>query len=122
MEMENNSIIIYKHDMFDFLERINRLDKLIPKNIMDEISLNKYRISGRIGHAIDILENRGAQIIKTLHLGELQFDNISFNIISSGWARCGKCRSHEIMCKDIPPDKVTWSCKHCDWNTTHIKR
>jgi len=80
-----SEVRVYKHEVFEFLNSIGRLDAIIPEEEMNEIHKYNYQISGNIGQSISIL--KGATIIKTLRLEDLMFDNLSFSIVPNGCVR-----------------------------------
>ena len=111
-----NTIAVYKHEIFNFLNSIRRLSSIIPEEIMEEIYDNNYQISGGIS-SIHILEEKGATIIKELKFDDLKFDEISLFVVTSGYARCPNCKSNEISYERFTLDgKGEWICHDCQWS------
>lgn len=115
--MEPRNLKVYKYELIRFLNTIHRLDIIIPKEILDEVNNKSYHIYPCVGDSIDICD--GARVVKTLRTEDLDFENITFDIVNSGYARCPKCSTPEITHVKLTPDKSIWGCTHCDWNATY---
>lgn len=109
-----NIIAVYSYEVLNFLKSIERLEAIIPDDIMEEVCNNDYQISGN-NNSIDIL--KGAEVIKELKIEALNLNDILLSVVTGGYARCPNCKSDEISYERFTLDgKGEWVCHDCQWS------